>query len=177
MFVLFDFRQADEPMKPQRVEPGPGQESVWDYPRPPRLEESSDRVRVIVGEWVIADSTSAKRVLETSHPPVYYIPPMDIDTECLRQSQQQSFCEWKGKASYYDVWLPGKVISNAAWFYAQPTPRFETIEGYLAFYPSKVDACFVGSEQVRAQPGDFYGGWITSQVVGPFKGDLGTMGW
>ena len=164
-------------MKPKRVTPGPGQESVWDYPRPPRLESSTERIRVIVGEWVLADSTQAKRVLETSHPPVYYIPPVDIDTEVLRESSRRSFCEWKGEARYYDVWLPGRVIAQAAWFYPRPTARFAEIEGHLAFYPSKVDACFVGNEQVQSQAGDFYGGWITSRVVGPFKGEPGTMGW
>ena len=161
----------------KREKPGPGQESVWDYPRPPRLEESHARIRVVVDGLTIANSTRTKRVLETSHPPVYYIPPEDIDTDFLVAENYRSFCEWKGAAGYYSVIAPSGTIELAAWFYPRPSPRFAGIEGYVAFYPSKMDACFVDDEKVMAQEGDFYGGWITSQIVGPFKGPPGTRGW
>ena len=164
-------------MRVKRETPGPGQESVWDYPRPPRVEDCDDRVRVLVADWTIAETTRAKRVLETSHPPVYYIPPSDVDTECLETSHRQTWCEFKGMANYYSVTLPGRHIENAVWYYSSPLPDYLELEGYLAFYPSRVDACYIGDEKVVAQPGDFYGGWITSRVVGPFKGLPGTAGW
>ena len=162
-------------VKPDK--PGPGQESVWDYPRPPRLESSSSRIRIIVGEQTIADSRNAQRILETSHPPVYYIPPGDIAMEYLTETSHRSFCEWKGMAGYYDVTLPDRQIRQAAWFYSNPSQRFSQLADHVAFYPSKMDACFVDGEQVQAQAGDFYGGWITSKIVGPFKGAPGTHGW
>ena len=164
-------------MTAKRVKPGPDQESVWDYPRPPRLEACQKRIRVIVGGVTIADSTSTKRVLETSHPPVYYIPPKDVETDYLTPSRGQSFCEWKGDAAYYSVVVSGMTIEKAAWYYAHPTPRFASIQGYVAFYPSKMVACYVADKRVQAQDGDFYGGWITSNIVGPFKGAPGTFGW
>lgn len=164
-------------MRPERLEPGEGQESVWDYPRPPRLVPSSDRVRVVVGELTLADSTGSVRVLETSHPPVYYIPPNDVDRQRLVPSSHTSFCEWKGYARYHSIVLADRTIDNAAWSYPDARGRFASIAGYYAFYPSRVDACFVGDEQVDAQAGDFYGGWITSNVVGPFKGPPGTRRW
>ncbi|KAL3138411.1 hypothetical protein ABBQ32_006206 [Trebouxia sp. C0010 RCD-2024] len=157
----------------QREEPGPGQESVWDYPRPPRLEPVPERITVELGGKVIADTTGAYRVLETSHPPTYYLPPKDVDMEQLKPSSGSSYCEWKGSASYYDA--PGKP--KIAWYYAKPSSSFTQIANYLCFYPSKVDKATVGGETVKAQPGDFYGGWITSKLVGPFKGSPGTMGW
>lgn len=164
-------------MSVNRKAPGPGQESVWDYPRPPRIEDCDDRVRVILGGVTIADSTRSKRVLETSHPPVYYLPPQDVAVEYLEDSVQRSWCEWKGEARYYSVSVPGKHVEQAAWYYPAPTTAFAGLEGYVAFYPSKMDACYVGDELVQAQPGDFYGGWITSNIVGPFKGSPGTAGW
>ena len=164
-------------MTTKRIKPEPGQESVWDYPRPPRLENCAKRIRVIADGLIIADSTNTKRVLETSHPPVYYIPPDDIKTEYLMPTDGGSFCEWKGAARYYSIAIPGKTIEKAAWYYPNPSSRFAEIEGYVAFYPSKVEACFVDEEKVVAQEGDFYGGWITSDIVGPFKGAPGTYGW
>ena len=161
----------------KRINPGPGQESVWDYPRPPALEDCSKRIRVVAGGVTIADSTNTKRVLETSHPPVYYIPPQDIETDCLVLEHGRSFCEGKGEAGYYSVVASGKTFEKVAWFYANPTQRFAGIEGYVAFYPSKMEACYVDDEKVQAQEGDFYGGWITSNIVGPFKGPPGTFGW
>jgi uncharacterized protein (DUF427 family) len=165
-------------MKPvRRIPPGPGQESVWDYPRPPRVEPTSRRVRVVFGGVTIADTRRALRVLETSHPPTYYIPPDDIRMEYLTPTGRRSFCEFKGSASYYTVQVGEKRADHAAWAYARPSPGYEAIAGYVAFYPSRMDACYVDDEQVVAQEGDFYGGWITSDIVGPFKGGPGTWGW
>ena len=161
----------------KRIEPGPGQESVWDYPRPPRLDGCSERIKVVVDGVVIAESNQTKRVLETSHPPVYYVPPEDVRMELLESTERQSWCEWKGKARYFDVVLGERRIPNAAWAYPTPTRAFESIRDHLAFYPHLMDACFVGEEQVQAQAGGFYGGWITSNIVGPFKGEPGTRGW
>lgn len=164
-------------MNKERIEPGPGQESVWDYPRPPRLEENARRIRVVFNGMVIADTRRAKRVLETSHPPVYYIPPEDIAMEHVKPAPGASFCEWKGQAIYYSVRVGERVAEKAAWAYPAPTERFTAIRDHLAFYPSKMDECYVDDELVEAQPGDFYGGWITSDITGPFKGGAGTAGW
>ena len=163
--------------KPERTEPLPGQESVWDYPRPPRLEKVGVRLRVILGGRTIADTTSGYRVLETSHPPVYYIPPEDIVQSYLRTAAGSSWCEFKGRAKYWSLDVDGKWADNAAWSYPSPSISFADIAGYLAFYASRVDECWVGDERVLAQEGDFYGGWITSRIVGPFKGGAGTRGW
>ena len=160
-----------------KIKPGPGQESVWDYPRPPRVEDSARRVRVIFNGVTIADTHRAKRVLETSHPPVYYIPPDDIKMEYLSMTRRATVCEFKGRAGYYSVTVGDKTVLNGAWFYPSPTPAFAGIKDYVAFYPGKMDTCLVDDEQVHAQPGDFYGGWITGDIVGPFKGDPGTEGW
>ncbi len=158
-------------------------ESVGDYPRPPRLEAVRVGVRVEHLRVVVAESSRALRVLETSHPPVYYLPPGDCQMDLLRPSARRgSFCEWKGAASYWDLVMAGAGgaevrVAEVAWSYARPTASFAGLKDHLAFYASKVDACFVGGERVAAQPGDFYGGWITSWVRGPFKGGPGTMGW
>ncbi|MFW6359032.1 MAG: DUF427 domain-containing protein [Chroococcales cyanobacterium] len=161
----------------KRIEPKPGQESVWDYPRPPRLEPSSKHIKILFNGEVIADTKRAQRVLETSHPPVYYIPPEDIRMEYLQSTPRHSFCEWKGTANYYTIVVGDKQAENAAWYYPNPTEQFASIKDYVAFYPSRMDACYVDGEKVEAQPGDFYGGWITSDIVGPFKGSAGTWGW
>ena len=161
----------------QRQAPGPGQESVWDYPRPPRLEPSLRHIQIVFNGEVIADTRRAWRVLETSHPPVYYLPPEDIKMEVLQPTPHATYCEWKGRAGYYTIRVGDKIAHNAAWFYPQPTQPFAPISGYVAFYPSRMDECRVDGEVVQAQPGDFYGGWITQDLVGPFKGSVGTMGW
>jgi uncharacterized protein (DUF427 family) len=149
-------------------------ESVWDYPRPPRVEPSAARVVVELDGEVLADTRRSLRVLETSHPPVYYIPAADIRTDRLRPSARRpTVCEFKGTARYYDA----GDRSAVAWSYASPSPGYEAIAGCYAFYPGRVDRATVDGEQVEAQPGDFYGGWITSAVTGPFKGGPGTMGW
>jgi uncharacterized protein (DUF427 family) len=161
----------------QTQTPQPGQESVWDYPRPPRVEPSPARIRVIFAGETVADTQRAMRVLETSHPPVYYIPQGDIRMELITPTQRHTFCEFKGTASYWTLRVGERSVENVAWSYESPTAGFEVIRGYLAFYPGRVDACFVDEEQVTAQEGDFYGGWITSAIVGPFKGGKGTQGW
>lgn len=160
-----------------RIEPGPGQESVWDYPRPPRLEDSSKHIQITFNGVTLADTHQAKRVLETSHPPVYYIPPTDIQMEYLQLTRRSTFCEWKGSAGYYTVTVCDRTEENVAWFYANPTPRFADLKDYVAFYPSRMDVCTLDGEVVQAQSGDFYGGWITPDIVGPFKGGAGTWGW
>jgi uncharacterized protein (DUF427 family) len=154
-------------------------ESVWDYPRPPRVELSSRRVRIVLGGAVIADSSHAHRVLETSHPPVYYVPSEDIAPGALSGPRgPQTFCEFKGTAAYHDVsGGDGVCIPRAAWSYAEPSPGFEALRGAVAFYPALMDECTLDGEPVHAQEGDFYGGWITSEIEGPFKGGPGTHGW
>ncbi|MEM6463768.1 MAG: DUF427 domain-containing protein [Pseudomonadota bacterium] len=161
----------------KRIKPGPGQESVWDYPRPPRLEKVSEALRVVFAGETVAETEHGYRVLETSHPPVYYIPPQDVRSDLLVSVPGGSFCEFKGAAKYWSIRVGQQRSENAAWCYPQPTSRFAEIRDYLAFYASRVDACFVGDEQVEAQQGDFYGGWITARIVGPFKGGPGTFGW
>lgn len=153
-------------------------ESVWDYPRPPRLERTPRRIRVVQDGETIVDTTSALRVLETSHPPVYYVPPEAVSAGALRPSGSRgSFCEFKGLAAYWDLVTAGGEVRDVAWSYAKPSRGFEALAGYLAFYASRVDECWVDDEQVIPQEGDFYGGWITKDVVGPFKGGVGTRGW
>jgi uncharacterized protein (DUF427 family) len=164
-------------MNRKRIEPGPGQESVWDYPRPPRLEVSPKHIQIVFNDVVIADTLRARRVLETSHPPVYYIPPEDVKMEYLRPTKRSSWCEWKGQAAYYSLSVADKRVENAAWYYSRPDPEFEPLKDHIAFYPSLMDACYVDGERIQAQAGDFYGGWITSDIVGPFKGEAGTNWW
>jgi uncharacterized protein (DUF427 family) len=163
--------------RPTPIPPGPGQESVWDYPRPPRLERATHRLRVVVAGRLVADTTAGWRVLETSQPPAFYLPPADVDRSVLRPATGRSVCEWKGVASYWDVVVGDDIRAAAAWGYPEPTAPFRPIAGHLAFYPQRVDACYVGDELVETNDGDFYGGWITSRVVGPFKGGPGTLHW
>ncbi|MET0221681.1 MAG: DUF427 domain-containing protein [Tardiphaga sp.] len=163
------------PPRPQNV--AEGQESVWDYPRPPRLERVTMRLRVIFAGETIADTTAGYRVLETSHPPVYYIPSSGIAGQFVQSAPGTSWCEFKGDARYWSLSVGSRTSDKAAWSYATPSQGFEAIAGCLAFYASRVDECWVGDERVQAQEGDFYGGWITSQIVGPFKGGPGTRGW
>jgi uncharacterized protein (DUF427 family) len=163
--------------RPEPDPPGPGQESAWDYPRPPRLEETAAHLVVLLGDEVVAETRRGYRVLETSHPPNYYFPPDDVTAGVLEPSGERSFCEWKGRASYYTVRIAHRVAVDAAWAYEAPSPRFDAIRSHVAFYPDRVDACFVDGELVQAQAGGFYGGWITSTVTGPFKGGPGTRGW
>ena len=158
---------------PHHLEP----ESVWDYPRPPALEKVDRRVKVIFNDVIIAESNRAYRILETSHPPVYYIHPQDVRMDLLEIGPGQSFCEYKGQAKYWSLLVDGKLSKNAAWSYPSPSKQFGAISEHLAFYASRVDECWVGHERVTPQAGDFYGGWITASIVGPFKGGPGTWGW
>jgi uncharacterized protein (DUF427 family) len=155
----------------------PRTESVWDYPRPPAVERSRERVRVVFGGKTIADTTKALRVLETSHPPTYYIPRADIEESALQPTRGTSFCEFKGRASYFDVVVGEERAPGAAWIYPAPTAPYRELSDAIAFYPGLMDACYVGDEQVQAQAGSYYGGWITSTITGPFKGGPGTAGW
>jgi len=153
-------------------------ESVWEYPRPPKLEPVPQRLRILHRGIPLADTVSALRILETSHPPVYYIPREDVAVDRLRPSaSRQSFCEFKGLASYWDLVVEGPALRDVGWSYARPVAAYAQIAGHLAFYASKVDECWVGDERVVAQAGDFYGGWITKNLRGPFKGAPGTLGW
>jgi len=163
--------------KNRKIKPGPGQESVWDYPRPPKLEKSDSQIKVIFNGETIAETRGAYRVLETSHPPVYYIPQEDIKEGVLEPTSKTTFCEWKGIAKYFTVQVGEKSSGNAAWTYRDPTEDFRRIKDYVAFYPDKMDACYVDGEEVKAQEGSFYGGWITNDIVGPFKGERGTENW
>ncbi|MGY5890939.1 DUF427 domain-containing protein [Blastococcus deserti] len=165
-------------MPPLRRDPvGPGQESVWDYPRPPSAEVSSRHVVVELGGRVLADTVRAVRVCETSHPPVYYVPPEDVVLDLLERAPGGSWCEWKGAATYWDAVVDGRRVAAVAWSYEDPSPGYEHLRGALAFYPGRVDRATVDGRQVRPQAGGFYGGWITDEVVGPFKGEAGTQGW
>ena len=150
---------------------------MWDYPRPPRVEPVPERIRVVAGGIVIADSTRALRVLETAGPPVYYLPPDDVRTDLLRATEHTSVCEWKGRARYHALVLADREVVNIAWSYPEPNPGYEAIRDHLAFYAWRVDEAWVGDERATPQPGRFYGGWITSRIVGPFKGGPGSFGW
>jgi uncharacterized protein (DUF427 family) len=155
---------------------GPGQESVWDYPRPPSATVTPRRVEVSLDGQPVAASDRAVRVCETSHPPVFYVPREDVVPGVLERGQGSSWCEYKGQATYWDAVVDGVRHEAVAWSYERPSPGYEHLTGAVAFYPSRVDAT-VDGERVRPQAGDFYGGWITAEVVGPFKGEPGTRSW
>ncbi|MFW2339578.1 MAG: DUF427 domain-containing protein [Acidimicrobiia bacterium] len=161
----------------QTVEPGPGQESVWDFPRPPRVESEARPVKIVFAGQTIVETDGALRVLETSHPPNIYVPFEDVSREVLRANDRRTICEWKGAADYWDVVVGSRSAESGAWTYAKPRPDYHEISGYVSFYPALMDGCYLGDEQVTPQPGGFYGGWITPDVVGPFKGAEGTWGW
>jgi uncharacterized protein (DUF427 family) len=163
---------------PEPVIPGPGQESVWDYPRPPRIERVPERLRVMVDGEAVADTARGMRVLETAGAPVYYFPPEDVRQDRLVESGHQSLCEWKGQARYHTYFGPnGRRIEQVAWSYPDPNAGYEAIRGYLAFYGGRVDEAWVGDERATPQPGGFYGGWVTAKIVGPIKGGPGSFGW
>jgi uncharacterized protein (DUF427 family) len=162
---------------PEPERPGPGQESVWDYPRPPRLEEFAGAITIELGGHTIASTRRGWRVLETSHPPTYYLPRESFPDGVLRSASGSSWCEWKGQASYFDLRTDATVAPAAAWTYVHPTRGFEPIAGAIAVMAAAVDRCTVNGEIVQPQPGGFYGGWVTSWVTGPFKGIPGSTGW
>lgn len=159
------------------VPPQEGQESVWDYPRPPAIEADDRLVTVAIEGVEIARTTRAMRVLETASPPTFYLPRSDVQSEYLQPASGTSFCEWKGEATYWSVVVPEHPPGlKVAWSYEQPFPQFKAIKSYLAFYPSRIDCC-VGGIRVQPQAGGFYGGWVTPEIVGPFKGEPGSQGW
>jgi uncharacterized protein (DUF427 family) len=164
-------------MRPRPLPAGPGQESVWDYPRPPVAVPDHRLVVVEFAGVEVARTDRAIRVLETSHPPGFYLPPADVRLDLLFDEPGTSVCEWKGTARYHGIRVGDLVANRAVWSYPEPRPGFESIAGFLAFYPGRVDRCLVGGLVVTPQAGGFYGGWITPEVVGPFKGDPGTAGW
>jgi uncharacterized protein (DUF427 family) len=168
-------------MRPIPDPPAPGQESVWSYPRPAVAQRCPRHIRIEHRGVVIADTRAAVRTLETSHPPSYYLPPSDILMAALRPSARGSFCEWKGRAVYHDLVIgtgPGAVvIEDVAWSYPAPTPAFESLRDHIAFYPAPLDRCTVDGVPVAPQEGGFYGGWITPDLAGPFKGVPGSRFW
>lgn len=164
-------------MKPIPIPPKDGQESVWDYPRPPALQKTRHSLQIYFGNSKICESSDIWRVLETSHPPVYYINPNDFKKGVLIPTSGSSYCEWKGTARYYNIGFDHHLAKNAAWYYPDPNPNFLPIRHYVAVYAHKMERCVLDGEVVKPQPGNFYGGWITSKVLGPFKGEPGTMFW
>ena len=152
-------------------------ESVWDYPRPPRVERCDRRVRVVVEDIVVAESDRALRVLETSSPPTIYVPREDVRGEHLRRAEGKTVCEFKGTASYHDVVVGERVVESAAWSYRRPNDRYVELRDHIAFYAGRVDAAYLDDEAVTPQPGEFYGGWITDEIDGPFKGGPGSLRW
>ncbi len=152
-------------------------ERVWDYPRPPRLEPVSQRVRIVLGGQTIADTGAALRVLETSHPPTYYLPPDAFAPGVLVASARSSFCEWKGRTRYWSLRTAGRTVPDVGWSYPDPSPAFAALRDHVAVYAGPMDSCWVGDEQVTPQPGGFYGGWVTANLTGPFKGEPGTEFW
>ncbi len=171
---MWQFTGRERP--PFAMEPGPGQESVWDYPRPPKCVEDPREVMVLFGDTVIAKTTSGIRVLETASPPTVYIPPADIHMQFLKRSAGSSFCEWKGQATYWSLHLGQHEVRDVGWSYEHPSERFASIHGFLSFYPALLE-CSIDGERVRPQPGGFYGGWVTDEIIGPYKGESGTSGW
>ena len=171
------WRWVGDERPPNAALPGPGEESVWDYPRPPRVEPVRARVRVEFGGELIADTARAQRVCETGAPPTYYLPREDVRSAFLRPKSGRSVCEWKGVAAYYSLEVGDRFADGAVWYYPMPDPSYASLHGQLAFMAGRVDACFVGDKRVTPQPGDYYGGWITPGIVGPFKGEAGTEGW
>ncbi|MET1006528.1 MAG: DUF427 domain-containing protein [Propionibacteriaceae bacterium] len=163
-------RPAPEPVRP-------GQESVWSFPRPPALRASTEHIRILLGGVTICETRASWQVLETSHPPTYYLPRSSFTAGSLHAADGHSFCEWKGVASYLDVLGGDQVAARAAWYYPTPNSTFAELLDHVALYPGAMDACFVDGEEVIAQPGGFYGGWVTSKVAGPFKGIPGSNGW
>ena len=178
--ALPDLPSATPMRLPFSVRPdptGPGEESVWSYPRPPALERVDKPVRVVFNDRVIAETSRAWRAQETSQPPLYYLPPEDLASDALESAGGGSICEWKGAARYWTVRVGDRVAERVGWSYPNPTSRFQDIKDHVAFYAGPMDSCTVDGVEVEPQPGGFYGGWITPEIKGPFKGSAGTMGW
>lgn len=154
-----------------------GKESVWDFPRPPRLEPCDQEIRIEFGGLAVVETNSSLRLLERSHPPVYYVPMCDVASGILLPGSQKTYCEWKGVAEFFDISAGGKTARDAAWGYPSPSEKYRQLIDHIAFYAQLMDACYVGGERVEPQVGGFYGGWITKNLEGPFKGGPGTIGW
>ena len=172
-------KMRQRPSRDGIIKPGPGQESVWDYPRPPRVALISKPGKVLLNGHVIAESDRLLKVMETASPPTYYFPPDDVDLARLEESARRTFCEWKGEASYWHVSADGVRMEHAAWSYPNPledSGECAQVRGHFAFYPSGLE-CFLGDDRIDPQEGGFYGGWITPDITGPFKGAPGTRGW
>ncbi|MBA2304589.1 MAG: DUF427 domain-containing protein [Acidobacteria bacterium] len=172
----YGWRYYGQQRPPFAAEPDPGQESAWDYPRPPRIEPDVREVVVRAAGVEVARTRRAQRVLETASPPTFYIPRDDVATEYLQPAPGSSGCEWKGAARYWTVSVPAVLLSAVGWSYDEPQPPFDAIRNHLSFYPGRIE-CYVAGTRVLPQAGGFYGGWITPEVVGPFKGDPGSSGW
>jgi len=171
------WKNTGEHRPPFAIEPQAGQESVWDYPRPPVMVADKREMMVRSGETIVARTRRAVKVCETASPPTFYLPPEEVAREYLRPSDSRSFCEWKGQASYWSLALPEQpVVKDIAWSYEEPYAEFEAIAGYLSFYPARIE-CTIDGQAVQPQAGGFYGGWVTPELVGPFKGEPGTSGW
>jgi len=170
------WRHRGQERPPFADRPGPGQESVWDYPRPPRLVPDSRLVEVRLEDRVIGSTRGALRMLETASPPTVYLPPDDLDVELLQEVGGGSRCEWKGEATYWDVVVGSRRLTRVGWSYPAPFAPYESMAGFLSFYPAALE-CRIDGERVLPQPGGFYGGWVTSEIAGPFKGEPGTGGW
>jgi uncharacterized protein (DUF427 family) len=164
-------------MRPTPDPVRPGQESVWSYPRPPRAEPITRHLQIIHRDIIVADANRAVRTLETSHPPTYYLSPDNVNLDLLKPSNRRSFCEWKGDAIYFDVLVAGERLRDVAWAYPDPSQDFAGLKDFIAFYAAPFDGCFVDGERVTPQPGGFYGGWITADLAGPFKGVPGSNFW
>jgi uncharacterized protein (DUF427 family) len=164
-------------MRPVPDIAAPGQESVWDYPRPAIAQPTTRHIRIEHRGFVVADTRAAIRTIETSHPPSYYLPRADVLLSGLRRSARTSFCEWKGRATYHDLEVAGEILRDIAWSYPAPTPAFAALRDHFGFYAAPFDGCFVDGERVTPQSGGFYGGWITADLAGPFKGVAGSRFW
>ncbi|MEM9751215.1 MAG: DUF427 domain-containing protein [Pseudomonadota bacterium] len=176
------YRDASARLRPATTQtPGPGQTSVWDFPRPPRVEDVSKRLSVVQAGVTVAETARGKRVVETAGAPVYFFPPEDARRDLLRQTATVTVCEWKGAAIYFDLIVEGGESAEAAFSYPDPfddlPEGYAELAGWIAFYASRTDACFVGEEQARPQPGGYYAGWVTDDLAGPIKGAPGTEGW
>lgn len=171
------WRWRGEDRPPFAVDPAPGQESVWDYPRPPALEPVAQPIRIEIDGIVIAESTRAQRVLETASAPAIYLPVADIRMDLMRPESRGAVCEWKGPWVYWTLVTESRTVPQAGWGYTDPWDGFEPIRDHLSFYPAKFDACWLGDQRVEPQPGGFYGGWVTPEIVGPMKGGPGSQGW
>jgi uncharacterized protein (DUF427 family) len=175
--TILIFIKSDSIMRIKKIKPRPGQESVWDYPRPPRLERFNGDIHIVYKQQTIVETSEAYRIIETSHPPTYYLPISHFVQNVLEPTSGSSMCEYKGRAQYYDVVVGDKTAVKSAWQYPEAKGQFAPIRDCVAVYAHLMDACYVNKEKVSAQEGSFYGGWITSNIVGPFKGTPGTWGW